>query len=130
MKQTSPKLLIPPLSVLSLCTVWAPGNTYKTSKCLQISKTLLKKVIKIQFSSLMSDSLQPHESQHVRPPCPSPTPGVYPNPCPLSRWCHPAISSSVIPFSSCFHIKISSLLNNICLNLQSITLSMTKQHRP
>ena len=55
-----------------------------------------------QFSrSVMSDSLRPHESQHARPPCPSPTPGVYPNSCPLSRWCHPAISSSVIPFSCC-----------------------------
>ena len=49
----------------------------------------------------MSDSLWPHELQHARPPCPSPTPGVYPNSCPLSRWCHPAISSSVAPFSSC-----------------------------
>ena len=49
----------------------------------------------------MSDSLQPHELQHTRPPCPSPTPGVYINPCPSSRWCHPAISSSVVPFSSC-----------------------------
>ena len=48
----------------------------------------------------MYDSLRPHESQHTRPPCPSPTPGVYSNSCPLSRWCHPAISSSVIPFSS------------------------------
>ena len=47
----------------------------------------------------MSDSLQPHEPQHARPPCPLPTPGVHPNPCPLSQWCHPAISSSVIPFS-------------------------------
>ena len=55
-----------------------------------------------QFShSVMSNSLWPHESQHTRPPCPSQTPGVYPNPCPLGRWCHPAISSSVIPFSSC-----------------------------
>ena len=53
-----------------------------------------------QFSrSVVSDSLQPHESQHTRPPCPSPTPRVYS--CPSSRWCHPAISSSVIPFSSC-----------------------------
>ena len=51
--------------------------------------------------SVMSDSLRPHESQHARPPCPSPTPGVHPNPCPLSQWCHPTISSSVIPFSSC-----------------------------
>ena len=49
----------------------------------------------------MSDSLRLHEQQHVRPPCPSPTPGVYPNSCPLSRCHHPTISSSVIPFSSC-----------------------------
>ena len=49
----------------------------------------------------MSDSLWPHELQHARPPCPSPTPGVHPNWCASSRWCHPAISSSVIPFSSC-----------------------------
>ena len=56
----------------------------------------------VQFScSVVSDSLRPHEPQHASPPCPSPTPGVYPNPCPLSQWCHPAISSSVIPFSSC-----------------------------
>ena len=55
----------------------------------------------VQFScSVMSDSLRPHESQHARPPCPSPTPRVYLNPCPSSRWCHPAISSSVVPFSS------------------------------
>ena len=49
----------------------------------------------------MSNSLQPHESQHARLPCPSPTLGVYPNSCPLIQWCHPAISSSVVPFSSC-----------------------------
>ena len=56
----------------------------------------------VQFSrSVVSDSLRPHESQHARPPCPSPTPGVYSNSCPLSQWCHPAISSSVVPFSSC-----------------------------
>ena len=56
----------------------------------------------VQFSHLVvSNSLQPHEPQHTRPPCPSPTPGVYPNPCPLSQWCHLTISSSVIPFSSC-----------------------------
>ena len=56
----------------------------------------------IQFScSVMSDSLRPHEPQHTRPPCPSPTPEVHPNPCPLSQWCHPTISSSVVPFSSC-----------------------------
>ena len=54
----------------------------------------------VQFSrSVVSDSLPPHELQHARPPCPSPTPWVHSNPCPSSRWCHPAISSSVIPFS-------------------------------
>ena len=54
----------------------------------------------VQFNrSIVSDSLRPYESQHARPPCPSPTPGVHPNPCPWSWWCHPAISSSVIPFS-------------------------------
>ena len=59
-------------------------------------------ICSVQFSrSVMSDSLWPHEPQHVRPPCPSATPGVHPNPCPLSRWCHPTISSSIIPFSSC-----------------------------
>ena len=51
--------------------------------------------------SVVSDSLWPHESQHARPPCPSPTPGVHSNSCPSSRWCHPAISSSIVPFSSC-----------------------------
>ena len=56
----------------------------------------------IQFSrSVMSDSLRPHELQDVRPPCSSPTPRVHSNSCPSSRWCHPDISSSVIPFSSC-----------------------------
>ena len=56
----------------------------------------------VQFShSVVSHSFQPHESQHTRLPCPPPTPGVYPNSCPSSRWCHPAILSSVIPFSSC-----------------------------
>ena len=55
-----------------------------------------------QFSpSVMSDSLQPHESQDARPPCPSPTPGVHSNPCLSSWWCHPTISSSVVAFSSC-----------------------------
>ena len=56
----------------------------------------------VQFSlSVVSDSLWLHELQHARPPCPSPAPGVYPDSCPSSRWCHPAISSSVVPFSSC-----------------------------
>ena len=75
---------------------------------LRLPKSLLHPPYKflgfssVQFSrSVMSNSLQPHESQHARPPCPSPTPGVYSNSCPSSWWCHPAISSSVVPFSSC-----------------------------
>ena len=59
-------------------------------------------LIILQFScSVMSNFLRPHEPQHTRPPCPTPTPGVHPNPCPSSRWYHPTISSSVVPFSSC-----------------------------
>ena len=58
----------------------------------------------VQFShSVVSDSLWPHEPQHARPPCPSSTPGVYPNSCPLSQWCHPIISSSAVPFS--YHLQ-------------------------
>ena len=57
----------------------------------------------VQFSSVAQSclTLRPHEPQHARPPCPSPTPRVYPNSCPLTQWCHPTISSSIIPFSSC-----------------------------
>ena len=63
---------------------------------------LMGHISSVQFScSVVSDSLQPHESQHIRLPCPSPTPRVHSNSCPSSRWCHPAISSSVVPFSSC-----------------------------
>ena len=67
----------------------------------------------VQFSrSVVSYSLQPHESQHARPPCPSPTPRVQPNSCPSSRWCHPAISSSVIPCSSCPQSLPASVFSN------------------
>jgi len=83
---------------------------YESSNC---SKTLLTLGITshfyfshsiryVQFSrSLVSDSLQLHESQHARPPCPSATPGVHSDSRPSSQWCHPAISSSIVPFSSC-----------------------------
>ena len=82
------------------------------SGLLQIQSPLMMKhegcsdlngtVQSVQFSrSVVSDSLQLHELQHTRSPCPSPTPGVHPNPGPLSQWCHPNISSSVVPFSSC-----------------------------
>ena len=65
--------------------------------------------LSVQFShSVVSHSLRPHGLQHARPPCPSPTPGVYSNPCPLSRWCHLTISSSVVPFFSCLQSFPSS----------------------
>ena len=79
-----------------MCPIIRPKS--KKQKLTDIKK----ETCSVQFSrSVMSDSLWPHESQQVRPPCPSPTPGVHPNPRPSSRWCYPAISSSVIPSSSC-----------------------------
>ena len=69
---------------------------------LYVWKSSRKWLSSAQFSYLvMSDSLRPHGLQHARPPCPSPTSRAYPNSCPLSWWCHPTISSSVVPFSSC-----------------------------
>ena len=84
-------------------------SRFQNSKWMNIYKECIRIVWKIDwfpvYSSVQSlsqsDFLQTHESQHARPPCPSPAPGVYSNSCPSSRWCHPAISSSVIPFSSC-----------------------------
>ena len=68
---------------------------------MDFSKEKHKNTLSVQFSSVISDSFQPHELQHARPPCPSPTHRVHSNSCPSSWWCHPAISSSVVPFSSC-----------------------------
>ena len=79
---------------------WSPSSI----QCYEPPFIVLQRVSQSvsQFShSVVSDSLRPHESQHARPPCPSPTPGVHSNSCPLSWWCHPAISSSVVPFSFC-----------------------------
>ena len=74
--------------------IWRENLKKKISNC--------NKCCSVQFSpSVVSDSLRPQEPQHTRPPCPSPTPRVHPNPCPLSWWCHPTISSSVVPFSPC-----------------------------
>ena len=70
--------------------------------CLTTSSPIINILHSVQFScSVMSDSLRSHESRHARSPCPSPTPGVHSNSRPSSPWCHPAISSSVVPFSSC-----------------------------
>ena len=74
----------------------------KIIRSISSSKCLSESASSVQFSwSVVSDSLWPHGLQHARPPCPSPTPGVYSNSCPLSWWCHPTISPSVVPFSSC-----------------------------
>ena len=71
------------------------------SSFCSVSGTQEDQFSSVQFShSVVSDSLRPHGLQYARPPCPSPTPGVYSNSCPLSQWCHPTISSSVVPFSS------------------------------
>ena len=73
------------------------------------NKEMVVSIVSVQFScSVVSDSLRPRESQHARPPCPSPTPRVYSNSCPSSQWCHPAISSSVFSFSFSFSISPSS----------------------
>ena len=86
---------------------WTQGSNQGFLHCRQIIYHLnhqgipYNSISSVQFShSVVSDSLQPHEPQHTRPPCPSPTPGVYTNSCPLSQWCHLTISSSVIAFSS------------------------------
>ena len=80
-----------------------PGSTELQADSLPSKpQGYLDQFSSVRFSrSVVSDSLPPHESQHARPPCPSPTPGVHPDPRPSRQWCHPAISSSVIPFSSC-----------------------------
>ena len=89
--------------------VWASLIQFWIKLCIwiEVCKAMPATVAVVQFSSVqfscsvVSDSLRPHESQHARPPCPSPTPRLYPNPCPLSQWCHPATSSFAVPFTSC-----------------------------
>ena len=84
---------------------WFLKSTYCDNRLIQNFSSCEKEIGDIQFSSVqfscsvISDSLRPHESQHTRPPCPSPTLGVHSDSCPLSPWCHPAISSFVVPFS-------------------------------
>ena len=75
-------------------------NSFMVSVSWICSEDLCLAHSSVQFSSVVSHSLWPHGLQHARPPCSSPAPGVHPNPCPLSQWCHPTIPSSVIPFSS------------------------------
>ena len=83
-------------------------------------ETITALLINHQFSSLtqLCPTLRPHEPQHTRPACPSPTPGVHPNPCPLSRWCHPTISPSAIAFSFCpqsFPASESFQMSQLCI---------------
>ena len=101
---TECKLIFAWLVIQSKKNTWK--HSYNTWWLIlsQLYSFIKKNVLKFMFSSVQSlsrVSLRPHESEHARPPCPSPTPGVYSNSCPSSLWCHPTISSSVIPFSSC-----------------------------
>ena len=108
----------------------------------EIIEEKLSLKIKCMLSSVqlvMSNSLRPHELQHARPPCPSPTPGVHSNSRPSSRWCHPAISSSVVPFSSCpqllpasesFPMKMrASCLSNLAAFAKPTTYQGPKIHQ-
>ena len=89
------------IRVFSCCYIFSMGFDKCMMSCIHHYNIIEHTFSSVQFShSVMSDSLWPHELQHARPPCPSPTPGVHSNSRPSSRWCHPAISSSVIPFSS------------------------------
>ena len=88
--------------ILKLIFHMAPYTVYYANHIRYFSCSFNYQFSSVQFScSGVSDSLWPHELQHARPPCPSPTPGIHPNSCPLSQWCHPTISSSVVLFSSC-----------------------------
>ena len=105
------------------------------TRWMGVDNSMLSEKSSVQFShSVVSYSLWPHGLQHTRPPCPSPTPGVYSNSCPLTRWCHPTISSSVIPFSSCLQsfpasgsIQMGQLFASDC---QSIGVSASTSVLP
>ena len=89
------------------CSIWwrmlMVGAVDDMGGCVWVGAGSTWELLSVQFSSVAQSclTLQPHEPQHARPPCPSPTPGAYSNSCPLSQWCPPTISSSVVPFSSC-----------------------------
>ena len=88
------------------CCCWQVLSRVRLCNLMDCSQPGSSVHTSVQFShSVLSDSLRPHELQHARPPCPSPTPGVYPNSCPLSRWCHPNISSSVVPSPPAFNLS-------------------------
>ena len=118
-KGSSPHLTLCRWTLLSLSYQGSPGRLFSS----------------VQFScSVVSNSLRPHEPQHARPPCPAPTPRVYPNLCPSSQWCHPTISSSVIPFSSCLQsfpgsgsFPMSQLFTS-CGQSIGVSVSVSNEH--
>ena len=96
--------------ILGGSKVTADGDcSNEIKRCLLLGRTVMTNLSSVLFSrSVVSNSLRPHGLQHTRPPCPSPTPRVYSNSCPLSQLCHPTISSSVIPFSSHLQTSLAS----------------------
>ena len=96
------KCSLPNGAIISSLYRWRNWDTGRWKKLPKVTPLVGCRTSSVQFShSVLSDSLQPHGLQHSRPSCPSPNPRVYSNSCPSSQWCHPAISFSVIPFSSC-----------------------------
>ena len=95
------------------------GEAFDLSVVEGIVKIVLMTYVSVQFSSVAQSCLALCDLMNrSRPPCPSPTPGVHPNPCPSSRWCHPTISSSVVPFSSCnINLTISECIHQRCHGL-------------
>ena len=106
-------------------------------KLKEVPLTFHVRLVSVQFSrSVVSDSLRPHGLQHTRPPCPSPTPGVCSDSRPLSQWCHPTISSSIVPFSSClqsFPASGSFQMSALCIRWPkywsfSFSISPSSEH--
>jgi len=93
--------------------ITADGDcNHEIKGCLLLGRQAMTDFSSVQFScSVVSDSLQPHELQHARLSCPSPTPGACSNSCPSSQQCHPTVSSSVVPFSSCLQLQHSGLIS-------------------
>ena len=116
------------------CLLWPVHSLHKTLLVFALLHFIFQgQVGSVQFSlSVVSDSLRTHELQHARPPCLSPTLRVYPNSCPLSQWCHPTISSSVIPFSSYPHLSQHQDLFKWVSSLHQVTkvLEFQLQHIP
>ena len=117
MKQLQKRKMHKMFLLFLIISFWTP----QSSQLLSFSS--------VQFSrSVVSDSLRPHESQHARPPCPSPSPGVYSDSHPSSPWCHPAISSWVVPFSEVERFKIVQVLTTLLCRSNEISSNFPLQH--